>query len=118
MDVYTRLVAAKLTGQLTATVAIGRIDYSGRFKPFGVRADVNAEVCLTADGQTYIRGETDIAYDWDSPRIITHVGVMITDQWLLEKLPTPRHLSLGDGLRVHFVRVLGKFGNGPTKDDE
>lgn len=118
MDVYTRLVAAKLTGRLTVEVAIGRIDYSGRFQPFGVTPDVLAMIHQTADNETYIKGDVDVAYAWDSPRIITHVGVLIADQWLLEQLPTFRHLSKGDAMRIRFVRVLGKFGNGPTKDDE
>lgn len=118
MDVYTRLVAAKLTGQLTATVAIGRIDYSGRFQPFGLTHNVLTMIHQSPRGETYIKGSTDVAYDWDSPRIITHVGVMIADDWLLESLPTFRHLTRGDAIRLTFVRVLGKFGNGPTKDDE
>ena len=117
MDVYTKLVAAKLTGQLTVTVAIGRIDYAGRFQPFGITSNVLAMVHQTPTNETYIRGSTDVVYDWDSPRIITHVGVMVTDQWLLEQLPSFRNLSRGDVLRMIFVRVLGKFGNGPTKDD-
>lgn len=87
MDPKAALIAAKLTGRLETIVALGRLDYVGRFQPFGTQ-EVVAAVRLGEDGLWVARVENArVTFSHDSPRIITHGGMLLYNGWVYDALP-------------------------------
>lgn len=87
MDPRAALVAAKMTGRLEVLVAIGRLDYIDRFQPFGTK-EATAEVRQGENGLWIARVENvHITYSHDSPRIITHVGMLLYSGWSYDEIP-------------------------------
>lgn len=96
MDPRAALVAAKLSGKMPVTVGIGRLDYTGRFQPFG-QAEFEATVYQGPDGFWVAKVErAAVPYEHPSPRIITHVGMFMYDQWFIDELPTTRKSVMTD----------------------
>ena len=115
MDGRTKIVAGLLTESMDVTVAIGRLDYGGRFQPFGSR-DVKAGV-FKENGNVYAKYIGSIAYQWESPRIITHIAMLISDGWLVLPVRSINggfHMSLGDEMSVTVIRNIGEYGLGPN----
>lgn len=102
MDPKAALIAAKLTGRMRVVVAVGRLDYVGRFQPFG-QEEVEVEVSANADNIWTAKAErVRVAYDHPSPRIITHVGMFVYDRWLLDRLTAGSDVSMRLGESVVF----------------
>ena len=96
MDPRAALVAAKLSGKLPVVLGIGRLDYVGRFQPFG-QAEFEATVYQGPDGFWVAKAEkAAVPYDHPSPRIITHVGMFVYDRWLIDAIPKPRTMTDSD----------------------
>ena len=90
-------VAAILSGKTVAIGGIGRLDYVGRFTPFGT-AEVEVEIKQDGEGWQAVANNIRIPYTHGSPRIITHAGIFIFDRWYWDALanPTERALTEGD----------------------
>ena len=90
-------VAAILSGKTVAIGGIGRLDYVGRFTPFGT-AEVEVEIKQSAEGWQVVADNIRIPYTHSSPRIITHAGIFVFDRWYYDALtaPTERGLTEGD----------------------
>lgn len=87
MDPRAALVAAKLSGKMPVVLGIGRLDYVGRFQPFG-QAEFEATVYQSPDGFWVAKAEkAAVPYEHPSPRIITHVGMFMYDRWLIDEIP-------------------------------
>lgn len=106
------LVAAKLAGKLPVTIALGRMDYSGRFQPFG-QAEYEAEVFQNQD-QMWVAEVKNAAvkYTHPSPRIITHIGMFIYDQWYTDALPNGKQFSPNDVCKFDISYPLPEFHDG------
>lgn len=96
MDPRAALVAAKLSGRMSVVLGIGRLDYVGRFQPFG-QAEFDATVYQGPDGFWVAKVESAaVPYQHPSPRIITHVGMFMYDRWLTDQMPDGRTMSEND----------------------
>ena len=96
MDPRAALVAAKLSGHMPVVLGIGRLDYVGRFQPFG-QAEFDATVYQGPDGFWVAKVESAaVPYQHPSPRIITHVGMFMYDRWLTDQMPGWRTMSEKD----------------------
>ena len=96
MDPRATLVAAKLSGHMPVVLGIGRLDYVGRFQPFG-QAEFDATVYQGPDGFWVAKVESAaVPYQHPSPRIITHVGMFMYDRWLTDQMPDGRTMSEKD----------------------
>lgn len=81
MNPVAAVTVGKLTGRMTVTVAIGRLDYVERFVPFGT-ADVEGIVEQKEDGEWYVRvPQCQVIFEHDSPRYLTHAAVFVFDAW-------------------------------------
>ncbi len=96
MDPRAALVAAKLSRHMPVVLGIGRLDYVGRFQPFG-QAEFDATVYQGPDGFWVAKVESAaVPYQHPSPRIITHVGMFVYDRWLTDQMPDGRTMSKKD----------------------
>lgn len=96
MDPRAALVAAKLSGRMPVVLGIGRLDYVGRFQPFG-QAEFHATVYQGPDGFWVAKVESAaVPYQHPSPRIITHVGMFMYDRWIIDEIPQPRAMTDSD----------------------
>lgn len=96
MDPRAALVAAKLSGKLLVVLGIGRLDYAGRFQPFG-QAEFEATVYQGPDGFWVAKAENAVVpYERPSPRIVTHVGMFMYDQWLIDEMLKGRYMDPND----------------------
>lgn len=96
MDHRAALVAAKLSGKMPVVLGIGRLDYVGRFQPFG-QAEFEATVYQGPDGFWVAKAEkAAVPYEHPSPRIITHVGMFMYDRWLIDEIPKARTMTDSD----------------------
>ena len=96
MDPRAALVAAKLSGKMPVVLGIGRLNYVGRFQPFG-QAEFEATVYQGPDGFWVAKAEkAAVPYEHPSPRIITHVGMFMYDRWLIDEMPKGRHMEPND----------------------
>ena len=96
MDPRAALVAAKLSGHMPVVLGIGRLDYAGRFQPFG-QAEFEATVYQGPDGFWVAKVESvAVQYEHLSPRIITHVGMFMYDQWFIDEMPKGRYMDPND----------------------
>lgn len=96
MDPRAALVAAKFSGKMPVVVGIGRLDYVGRFQPFG-QAEFEATVYQGPDGFWVAKVESAaVQYEHLSPRIITHVGMFMYDQWFIDEMPKGRYMDPND----------------------
>lgn len=96
MDPRAALIAAKLSGKMPVVLGIGRLDYVGRFQPFG-QAEFEATVYQGPDGFWVAKVESAaVPYEHPSPRIITHVGVFMFDRWLIDEMANGRSMELND----------------------
>lgn len=96
MDPRSALVAAKLSGKMSATVGIGRLDYIGRFQPFG-QAEFDGTVHENEDGLWVVTiTNAAVPYQHPSPRIITHVGMFVYDRWLFDPAPHSQLMGPSD----------------------
>lgn len=96
MDPRASLVAAKLSGRMPVVLGIGRLDYVGRFQPFG-QAEFDATVYQGLDGFWVAKVESAaVPYEHSSPRIITHVGMFMYDRWLIDEVPKGQHMGPND----------------------
>lgn len=101
MDPRAALVAAKLSGKMPVVLGIGRLDYVGRFQPFG-RAVFEATVYQGPDGLWVAKVEkAAVPYEHPSPRIITHVGMFMYDHWLIDEIP--KSWAMTDGSVATFT---------------
>lgn len=96
MDPRAALVAAKLSGKMPVVLGIGRLDYVGRFQPFG-QAEFEATVYQGPGGFWVAKAEkAAVPYEHPSPRIITHVGMFMYDRWLIDEIPKARTMTDSD----------------------
>lgn len=96
MDPRAALVAAKLLGRMSVVLGIGRLDYVGRFQPFG-QVELCATVSQGPEGLwTVSVGSATVPYQHPSPRIVTHVGMFLYDRWLVDEMPKGKTLLPGD----------------------
>ena len=96
MDPRAALVVAKLSGKMPVTVGIGRLDYTGRFQPFG-QAEFEATVLQSPGGFWVAKVEkAAVPYEHPSPRIITHVGMFMYGRWFTDVIPQPRAMTDSD----------------------
>lgn len=96
MDSRAALVAAKLSGKMLVVLGIGRLDYVGRFQPFG-QAEFEATVYQGPDGFWVAKAENaSVPYAHPSPRLITHVGMFMYDQWFIDEISEGRNMMLND----------------------
>lgn len=96
MDPRAALVAAKLSGKMLVVLGIGRLDYIGRFQPFG-QAEFEAAVYQGPDGFWVAKVEkAAVPYEHPSPRIITHVGMFMYDRWIIDEITQPRAMTDSD----------------------
>ena len=100
------LVAAKLSGKMPVVLGIGRLNYVGRFQPFG-QAEFEATVYQGPDGFWVAKAEkAAVPYEHPSPRIITHVGVFLYDRWLIDEMPKGRTMTDSDVVTFTFECTL------------
>lgn len=100
------LVAAKLSGKMPVVLGIGRLNYVGRFQPFG-QAEFEATVYQGPDGFWVAKAEkAAVPYEHPSPRIITHVGVFLYDRWLIDEMPKGRTMTDSDVATFTFECTL------------
>lgn len=109
MNPLATRISAMLTGRTKVIAAIGRLDYVGRFQPFGT-VDVEASVTQSPSGLWEVSIEDVVVpYTYDSPRIITHVGVFVFDRWQLDKLVGEGKLMKpSDMARVSIRQQVGE----------
>lgn len=106
MDPRAMLVAAKLSGKMPVVLGIGRLNYVGRFQPFG-QAEFEATVYQGPDGFWVAKAEkAAVPYEHPSPRIITHVGVFLYDRWLIDEMPKGRTMTDSDVATFTFECTL------------
>jgi hypothetical protein len=103
----TALAASRFTGKLLVTVAVGRRDYVGRFMPLG-QTDVEARVEVGEAGWTITIENAPVAYTHHSPRLITHVGTFLRDQWVLDELGEARTMQPGNTAHVSVQHTVPK----------
>lgn len=94
-------VAAILSGKAVAIGGIGRLDYVGRFTPFGT-AEIEVDIVQDGEGWKAVANNIRIPYTHDSPRIITHVGIFIFDRWYWDALGNPPGHALTEGDVAEF----------------
>ena len=87
MKPLAQRVSAMLTGKMLTTVGIGRLDYVGRFQPFGC-LDIEIEYKQEPSGLwSATAHNVKVPYQHPSPRIITHTGLYVFDRWYIDELP-------------------------------
>lgn len=112
MNLQAELVAGKLTGKMKAIAAIGRMDYTDRFQPFG-QTEIDVALQYVGDKWVAKTGRIQVPYDHPSPRIITHVGIFLYDRWLLDEAPKQtRAMVLGDRATFEAVYTLPETSHG------
>lgn len=106
MDIRARIIAGQMTGEMIVSVAVGRLDYIGNFIPFGM-VDTAARVVFE-NNQWTVHAKTKIPYQHESPRIITHVAMLILDSWRIDELvPSEvRIMAPGDVADIHMWHPL------------
>lgn len=106
MNRTAELTAAKLIGSLRVKSAIGRLDYVGRFQPYGI-IEADASVRVNKEGDWEISCSAQVPYDHPSPRIITHVGIFVGGEWLVDQLGNKGHyMQSGDIAKVSVIHLL------------
>ena len=97
MKPLAQRVSAMLTGKMLTTVGLGRLDYVGRFQPFG-HIDVEIE-CKQEPSGLWVATARDVKvpYKHLSPRIITHAGLFVFDRWYIDELPKRFQHVMTDG---------------------
>lgn len=102
MKPLAQRVSAMLTGKVLTTVGIGRLDYVGRFQPFGF-VDTELEYKQEPSGLWSVTAhDIKVPYQHPSPRIITHAGLYVFDRWYLDELPKKFQHALNDSDVVTF----------------
>lgn len=89
-------ISAMLTGKVLTTVGIGRLDYVGRFQPFGF-VDTELEYKQEPSGLWSVTATNiKVPYQHPSPRIITHAGLYVFDRWYIDELPKKFQHAMND----------------------
>lgn len=97
MEPLAQRVSAMLTGKMLTTVGIGRLDYVGRFQPFGC-LDIEVEYRQDPSGLwSATAHDIKVPYQHPSPRIITHAGLYVFDRWYIDELPEKFQHAMTDG---------------------
>lgn len=97
MKPLAQRVSAMLTGKMLTTVGIGRLDYVGRFQPFGY-LDIEVDYKQEPSGLwSATAHDIKVPYQHPSPRIITHAGLYVFDRWYLDELPKRFQHVMTDG---------------------
>lgn len=108
MKPLAQRVSAMLTGKMLTTVGIGRLDYIGRFQPFGwIDSEVEYKQNPAGQWVATVRGIT-VPYMHPSPRIITHAGIFVFDRWYIDELPKSQMaaMQLGEAVRFDSEHVI------------
>lgn len=96
MKPLAQRVSAMLTGKMLTTVGIGRLDYIGRFQPFGY-LDTEIEYKQEPSGLwSATARDVEVPYLHPSPRIITHAGLYVFDRWYIDELPKELQRAMTD----------------------